>query len=188
MVTKGIEKSKLLLHHCCAPCSPVITSVLSQEYAVESLWFNPNIQPEEEYNKRKAAFEDYALLNGLKVHSGSQFFQELWEQKPGNLRTERCKFCYRLRLIGTAKTAKKLGMEYFSTTLLISPFQQHDLIRELGFEIAQSEGLKFVYKDLRHFYHKGQDIAKGMKLYIQKYCGCMPSLIERQKEKQKIAD
>ncbi|OGW75546.1 MAG: hypothetical protein A3J81_07515, partial [Nitrospirae bacterium RIFOXYB2_FULL_43_5] len=132
-----------------------------------------------EYTKRKDAFEHYALLKGLKTHFGPGFAEELWQQKSNEEKPERCKFCYRLRLIGAAKSAKKLGFEYFSTTLLVSPQQNHELIRELALEIAENEGLKFVYRDLRHMYYKGKNVVKEMGLYSQKYCGCMPSLIEK---------
>jgi epoxyqueuosine reductase len=180
-----MAKFKMLLHHCCAPCSVKPVEHFMNKYNIESFWYNPNIQPEEEYEQRKESFEKYATSFGFNIHQGSQHLQQLWQQKPEGRKIERCKWCYYIRLMALAQKANKLGIKYFSTTLLSSPFQFHQIIKETGERIAHNEGLIFVYEDFRVHYHSGKEKLRDEGYYIQKYCGCMPSLIERQKEKLK---
>ena len=98
---------------------------------------------------------------------------------------QRCGYCYQSRLLATADFALAHGFERFSTTLLISPYQHHQLIREIGERIAAERGLEFVYLDLRPGFRAGQEAAREMGLYMQKYCGCIYSEKERyQKQKQ----
>ena len=103
----------------------------------------------------------------------------------------RCGYCYYCRLNEVAKEAKKLGYEYFSTTLLISPYQNHELIKKTGEELAKKYGIKFYYEDFRPYFREGQSKARELGLYMQKYCGCVFSEEERygkqiEKDKKKF--
>ena len=171
---------KLLLHHCCAPCSPNVLKNLCEEYEVLSFWFNPNIQPADENDKRKNALEAYLKSLGRCLLSGPDASEtEIWSS--GKDSSERCRLCYALRLSRTAEESKKKGIKFFSSTLLSSPHQKHEEIKKIGSQIAQKEGLAFVYKDFRPFYYDGKNKIREMGLYSQKYCGCLPSLEERGK-------
>lgn len=161
---------KILLHHCCAPCSPKTVEVLSKDYKVSSLWYNPNIYPAQEYESRKDSLVKYAKGLGLELFTGPD---ELFE-------TERnCELCYAKRIHFTCSYAKKMGINNFSTTLLASPFQKHDVIKEIALRAAEEQQLKFVYKDLRPEYFKGKNDMRSAGYYIQKYCGCRLSMIKK---------
>ncbi len=97
----------------------------------------------------------------------------------------RCSRCYEIRLEGTARYAAEHGYEQFSTTLLISPYQNHDLLRETGEYMAQKHGVAFLYRDFRPYFREGQQKAREMELYMQKYCGCIFSEEERYQKKKK---
>lgn len=173
---------KLLLHHCCAPCSPGITSMLNAQYYVHSFWFNPNIHPANEHAKRKDSLCRFVSELGFPLHIGPEVPQDEWlRQAPANA-PDRCRFCYRLRLEATARAAKELGIGFFSTTLLSSPFQKHDLIREIGFAVQEQEKVAFVSGDFRPYYYQGRNEAAKKGFYMQKYCGCVISLEERIRE------
>ncbi|MBN1622684.1 MAG: epoxyqueuosine reductase QueH [Endomicrobiales bacterium] len=172
--------SKLLLHHCCAPCSVNVVDILIKEYEIKSFWFNPNIQPDKEYQNRLESLERFVRsFNGF-LYYGPEYSGNLWIKKPGY---DRCYSCYDLRLDETAKAAKKLGIKYFTTTLLSSPYQKHEVIKSMGKEIAKKEGLEFVYRDFREFYYDGKNRARREGYYMQKYCGCGLSLLERNEQK-----
>lgn len=175
---------RLLLHHCCAPCSVRVVPILSSEFQIESFWYNPNIHPQEEFEARKRSLEELAASSGLKLHFGPEETMERWVEQFSAFGLDRCRSCYALRLNATAERAKKLGIEYFSTTLLASPYQKHELIKELGMEIAAREDLTFVYCDFRPHYFEGKNEARQRGYYMQKYCGCIFSRQEREKEKQ----
>jgi hypothetical protein len=92
---------------------------------------------------------------------------------------ERCGDCFRLRLSKTALVAREKGFDAFTTTLLISPYQKHELLREIGEQIAQREDVEFLYEDLRTGFRESQRISRELNLYHQKYCGCLYSEWER---------
>jgi predicted adenine nucleotide alpha hydrolase (AANH) superfamily ATPase len=152
-----------------------------QEYEVSSFWFNPNIEPEEEYAKRKESLAAFVKSRNLHFYCGPEKY--IWQ----NICEDRHKSCYTARLMETAGQAVKLKIPCFSTTLLSSPYQNHKLVISLGNEIASSEGLKFVYKDFRPFYYDGVNEARRLGYYMQKYCGCLESLKERKKRKVNAA-
>lgn len=155
---------KILVHSCCAPCTTYVYKTLKEEgFEIKGLFFNPNIRPQEEYERRHLTMENYAMRVGLKVIYEPNDFKT----EPGN-----CENCYRVRLTKTAQIAKELNFDCFTTTLLISPYQKHDLFRQIGEEIGQGFGVKFYYKDFRVGYRESIKMSKEMKLYRQKYCGC----------------
>lgn len=98
----------------------------------------------------------------------------------------RCSYCYKIRLIKTANEALKQGFDGFTTTLLVSPHQKHELVKEIGEKIGKDLGIQFIYRDFRPGFYEGKDEAKKLDLYSQKYCGCIFSEKERYLKKNKI--
>jgi predicted adenine nucleotide alpha hydrolase (AANH) superfamily ATPase len=189
---------KIFLHVCCAPCLIYFCEYFKEESIPwKGYFFNPNIHPEEEYNKRADCLKKFISENNYSVdfcrgtsrcalHSEQEFIEKIgenkehWKASKNNLwgapkGTSRCSICYEWRLKEAARGAKKEGYRYFSTTLLISPYQDHDKIRELGKEIAKEFGIEFYYKDFRPFFREGRKMAKEKGFYFQKYCGCLLS-------------
>jgi predicted adenine nucleotide alpha hydrolase (AANH) superfamily ATPase len=169
---------KLLLHMCCAPCSVYPVSVLKGEgMDLHGLFFNPNIHPEEEYLKRKENVEIFSRAENIPVELWDDMRQEVWENYKGS-DEDRCNMCYSIRMDKTASIAKEKGFDAFSTTLLVSPYQKHELIKEIGERLAKKYGIDFYYKDFRPGFRQGQQQAREMGLYRQKFCGCIVSFIE----------
>ncbi|WP_010251692.1 epoxyqueuosine reductase QueH [Acetivibrio cellulolyticus] len=169
---------KLLLHMCCGPCAVYPVSVIREEgIEFEGLFFNPNIHPKEELLRRKENVEKLAAIKDIKVNYNDEFRQKDWENYD-NTNISRCNMCYTTRIEEAAKTAAIKGFNAFSTTLLVSPYQNHDLIKMLGEKYALEYGVEFYYKDFRPGFRKGQQEAKDIGLYRQKYCGCIISLSE----------
>lgn len=170
---------KLLMHMCCAPCSVFPLSQLRQE-GIEpvGVFFNPNIHPIEEFERRRDTVVKFAGIKGLKVEYFDDFRQPDWENFKGAGET-RCAMCYGIRLEKAAELAAAGGFDAFTTSLLVSPYQKHDLIRQLGEKAAAHNGIQFFYRDFRPGFRQGQKEAKEMGLYRQKYCGCIISYNER---------
>ena len=173
---------KLLLHTCCAPCLIYpYESLRQQGYEVEGYFYNPNIHPLSEHKNRKRAIVDYSKANNILVHIEEAYIPEDFfrvvvnnEQSP-----QRCHLCWKLRLEKTAKFAKDKGIDSFSTTLLVSPYQDIDKIKQIGEEISKEQGVKFVSEDFRVGFRDAHKKAKEIGLYCQKYCGCIFSEMER---------
>lgn len=171
---------KILLHTCCAPCLTMVHNHLRVNgYEVTSFFYNPNIHPFHEYEKRLASLKIYASLAGLKLLADEAYDIENFFPEVDNNLANRCELCYRLRLTRTAEVAKEMGFKVFSTTLLISPYQKHDLIKAVGESVARERGLEFFYDDWRPLYHHGREVARQMGLYRQRYCGCLFSEKDR---------
>lgn len=170
---------KLLLHFCCAICGIGIFEELSaQGRPVTAFWFNPNIYPLEEYEKRRDAVKRLSEKLGLPVVYNNEYSQKEWLNAVKGFAQDaerRHLFCYRLRLEKTAKYAQENGFTYFTTTLLSSPHQKHQEIKQMGEEIAKSKGINFFYEDFRPWHYGGKKEAKNLNLYSQKYCGCLYS-------------
>jgi predicted adenine nucleotide alpha hydrolase (AANH) superfamily ATPase len=190
---------KLLLHTCCAPCSVAVIASLRAEGIEPALfWYNPNIHPLGEYQNRRDTLFGYAKNLGLELivleeeNGLVSFIAGLCaesESSPGQSPADRgrtktdfeeafafgkrCAFCYRLRLEQTARTAKERGFDAFSTTLLISPYQNHELLRESAENAARDAGIEFLYRDHRPRFREGQAEARRLGLYMQKFCGCI---------------
>ncbi len=166
---------KLLMHMCCGPCSVYPSKVLKEEdIDFEGLFLNPNIHPFDEFVRRKENAVKLANIRGFKVNLMDDFRQQDWEQFEGT-DENRCSMCYSSRLGETARIARENGFDAFTTTLLVSPYQKHFLIKELGEKFAKKYGLDFYYRDYRPGFRQGQQEAKEMGLYRQKYCGCIIS-------------
>ncbi|MCL2762450.1 MAG: epoxyqueuosine reductase QueH [Treponema sp.] len=182
---------KLLLHCCCAPCSIACIEHLAAEAIAPMLfWYNPNIHPFTEYQSRRDALRAFVSAKNLPLECIDEYGLLSFLEQIGNTTAfpDRCDVCYRMRLEQTAAFAAKHGFDAFSTTLLISPYQQHDTIRRLGEALAAQYGIAFVYRDFRPLFREGQNQARALGLYMQKYCGCMLSEREKGKEKREKSD
>ena len=164
---------KTLLHICCAPCANQCIEVLRGDgLEVTGFWYNPNIHPFTEYRSRRNCLRDYALR---------PFIREVAEDI-----AHRCVKCYEMRLFETAKQAKELGFDSFTASLFISPYQNHELMRETAERAAAQYGVEFLYRDFRPYFRAGQEKARELGFYIQKYCGCVFSEEERYLKSSKI--
>lgn len=170
----------VLLHICCAPCSiSCIDALRGDGHTVTGLWYNPNIHPYTEYRARKDALADYAAQIGLELRMAGEYgLREFVSAVCGDL-TSRCGYCYRCRLEQAARQAKEGGFDGFTTTLLVSPYQNHDLLLETGAALAAQYGTQFLPYDFRPGFRAGQARARELGLYMQKYCGCIFSEEER---------
>ena len=175
-------RPKLLLHSCCGPCSTTVITMLKEYFDITVFYYNPNIEPREEYEKRKS--EQIRLIKEL----GSEFvkFLEsdyaneefrsvtkgLEEEKEGGAR---CSVCFKLRLETTALKAKELDYEYFGTTLTVSPYKNSYIINEIGAMLEKNFGVKYLYSDFKKNdgYKKSIELSKKYNLYRQNYCGCL---------------
>lgn len=173
---------KLLLHCCCGPCSVAVIRALlleGQDEGLNCYFYNPNIHPYQEFLARLGAWRELTAHFKLPASAEEGYPLEEWLRSVANNPAERCEYCYVSRLEQTARKAAELGCDSFSTTLLISPYQQHQRLRELGEDIAKQHGLRFFYRDWRPHFRAGQAAAREMNLYMQKYCGCVYSEKDR---------
>ena len=173
---------KLLLHCCCAPCAVACVDSLAADGIAPSLfWYNPNIHPLAEYQSRRDALVAFATAKNLPLKIDGEYGLEFFLRDIGEetKTPARCEMCYRMRLERTAAHATENGFDAFSTSLLISPYQQHEAIRNAGEEMAARYGIDFLYRDFRPLFRQGQTQARDLGLYMQKYCGCIFSSDER---------
>ncbi len=174
----------ILLHTCCGPCAVFPLDLLKKD-RVEIYFYNPNIYPAEEYQKRKETVQQVAKKYGWSFSEGA-YEPKVWqtavkgyEHEPEN--GQRCLLCFRLRLKQTAKEAKQKGFAAFATALATSAFKDVAAINQLGKEIAKTEVIKYLAFELspeerRQAYYEHKRITKEMNLYHQKYCGCIYSI------------
>lgn len=187
---KIIEKAKsesrvprLLLHSCCAPCSSYVLEYLSQYFEITVFYYNPNISPAEEYEKRAA--EQQRLIDGLSVKHpirlvvGTYEPERFYEQSRGLEKEpeggERCFKCYRLRLEEAARLAREGGYDYFTTTLTISPLKNAEKLNEIGEELSRIYQVQHLPSDFKkkNGYRRSVELSKEHGLYRQDYCGCV---------------
>jgi four helix bundle protein len=171
---------KILLHICCANCAiyPLERIGEKGEEAI-GFFFNPNIHPYQEYQKRLDALKQYSEKVGLEVIYRDEYLLEEFLENVSHRVKERCQFCYSIRLEATAREARDQGFDRFSTTLLQSTHQNHAQIKETGERIAQEVGIPFYYEDFRKGWRRGLEVSKSLGLYRQQYCGCIYSEKER---------
>jgi hypothetical protein len=171
---------KILLHICCAPCAIYpVQSLTGGKHEVQGFFYNPNIHPYQEFARRVAALEEYAGLRQLPVIWDRAYDLEGFLRQVVFREAERCRFCYHLRLSAAARAAREGGFDAFTSTLLYSKYQKHQLIREIGEQVARETGLAFFYEDFREGWQTGQARSKELGLYRQQYCGCIYSERER---------
>lgn len=175
-----MKTGSLLLHCCCAHCTAYTVEYWrNQGYDVTAFWYNPNIHPYTEHQSRLEAMKKLAetVDMPLVVDDGYDVIQ-YFRQVAGK-EDERCRHCFNLRLGKTAEAAKNMGFDAFSSSLLISPHQKHDVLRLTGAELGNETNVSFLYADLRKRYSDSRHITKNMELYRQQYCGCIYSEWER---------
>ena len=165
---------KTLLHTCCAPCSIECIPYFEKD-ELTLFWFNPNIPPALEYKNRLNALREYTKQINVSLVEKENYELLSFIKNTIDDVNNRCDYCYKVRLEATAKYAHDNGFEAFSTTLLISPYQNHDKLKDLGNEYATKYNIKFHYFDPRENFKRGQIKAKEQGVYIQKYCGCIYS-------------
>lgn len=173
----------LLLHSCCAPCSSYTLEYLSRYFSITVFYFNPNISPKAEFDKRfaeqKRLIETLPSENKISLICGDYNYDEFlniargYESVPEG--GERCFRCYRMRLEKTAELAKQNGFDYFCTTLSISPLKNSQKINEIGFDVAEKYGVKWLPSDFkkREGYKRSIELSREYDLYRQNFCGCV---------------
>ncbi|MDY2700337.1 MAG: epoxyqueuosine reductase QueH [Lachnospiraceae bacterium] len=198
----GNEQNKgkrLYLHSCCAPCSSYVLEYLRKFFAITVFYYNPNITEQEEYFKRveeqkrlirefNRQLEDVNLTEAYPIEVIEGDYQrELFFDSVKGLENckeggERCFVCYELRLRETAKRAKELQADYFTTTLTISPLKNAAKLNEIGERLAQEYSVPFLPSDFKkkNGYQRSIELSKEYDLYRQDYCGCIYSKLERE--------
>ena len=171
---------KALLHVCCANCAIYPIKTMREDgLEVMGFFYRHNIHPYTECLKRQEALEAYAEQINLKVIYQEGYDLEGFIRNVAFRESERCNYCYHDRLRSTALLAKRGKFDYFSSTLLYSKHQKHELIRSMGESIGKSVGVPFLYHDYREGWKEGIECSKQMGLYRQHYCGCVYSEKER---------
>lgn len=170
----------LLLHICCGPCSIFPLKRFREEgIKVTGLYYNPNIHPFREYRKRLETLVTYASRQDLELLFSEAYPLEEFIQAVAHHEEERCRICYTLRLRETARLARERTFDGFSTTILYSRFQKHDLVHGIGEAVSREWGIPFYYEDFRKGWEEGVTASKELEMYRQPYCGCIYSEKER---------
>lgn len=189
-ISKFKTIKKILLHSCCAPCSSYVITFLSNYFDITILYYNPNIFPKEEYEKRKK--EQIKLLKNIQTKNKLDFIDCDYENEIYNTKIKgfenckeggnRCSICFYLRLEKTAIIAKKNNFDYFCSTLTVSPHKNSKIINEIGINISNKHNIKWLYSDFKknEGYKQSIELSKKYQLYRQDYCGCIYSKKERQ--------
>jgi len=170
----------VLLHICCGPCATYPIEVMKGEgIKVQGYFFNPNIHPYQEFRKRIEAVEQLASRLNLPVDYHRQYGLRTYLRRVVFHEDNRCGLCYEMRLRETVEQARKMKADAFTTTLLYSRYQSHELIRHKAEQIADLFNIPFYYHDFREGWQQGIDMSIKMGLYRQSYCGCIYSEQER---------
>ena len=191
-----VKRGRLLLHCCCAPCSSATLERLQREYETDIYFYNPNIEPEEEFRKRAGEEErfirEYRPDGGVKVIIAEyEVFEEIAkgrEDMPE--RSERCYLCYEARMRKTAEYAKAHGYTWFTTSLSISPYKSARWINEIGERLAEETGIGFLHSDFKKQdgYRRSIELSREYHLYRQNWCGCVYSRQERERKNAEKRD
>lgn len=177
------ENKNLLIHTCCAPCliAPYY-GLVEAGHTVSVFWFNPNIHPLLEYQKRRDALREFTVKEGIPLIEHDDYGLVGFLQNTLEDISQRCAFCYETRLEAVAKAAKAGGFDAFSTTLLYSRYQKHDLIVQIAQQMSIKYGVDFFYEDWRALWSDGIRLSKAAGMYRQQYCGCIFSEEDRYRE------
>jgi epoxyqueuosine reductase len=175
-----MPSNPIFLHSCCGPCACYTTQKLQEDGLAPTLYFyNPNIHPYREQEQRRDALRQLAEHRDLPLVEEPGYDLEGFLIKIAHDPKNRCEQCYRMRLAQAAAKAKESGFTLFGTTLLISPYQNHDLLCAVGKEMATDFKIAFHDEDFRPGFRESQVLAKELGLYRQQYCGCIYSEKER---------
>ena len=178
---------KTLLHICCAPCAnQCIDSLRAEGQEVTGYWYNPNIHPFTEYRARRNCLREYAAAIALPLIEKNDYGLRPFVRAVVDDLEHRCVKCYEMRLLQTARFAAENGFDGFTSSLFISPYQQHELMKEVAERAADEYRIRFVYRDFRPLFRAGQERARELGFYLQKYCGCVFSEEERYLKRSKI--
>ncbi len=196
-ISKIVSMEKLLLHSCCGPCSTVCIERLKENFDLTIFYFNPNIEPKEEYEKRKDEQKKVCKFFGIPFVD-CDYDNEGWHKSVKGFENQpeggaRCEKCFAFRLERTAEYAKENDFDLFSTTLTVSPYKKTEMINTVGKEISRLTGVKFLEESFKKKdgYLRSVALAKELDLYRQHYCGCMFAKIIQDKqfaEKQRKID
>ena len=174
---------RMLLHICCGPCATAtVEHWRDKGPRVEGFFFNPNIHPLLEYRRRLTGVRDLAAATGLALREDLSYDPAAWFAQVGSSGAARCRACIGSRLRRAAEEAAAGGFGAFSTSLAVSPWQDHDAIREEGAAAGAEHAVEFLYQDLRPLFGASRRMARDRGLYRQKYCGCLLSEWERYRE------
>ncbi|MGL4986878.1 MAG: epoxyqueuosine reductase QueH [Treponemataceae bacterium] len=173
-------KKKLLFHTCCAPCSTTVLQQLMSVFDISIFYYNPNIWPESEYNRRFEELQHFLLSAGYTFnlfafpYDHNSFLEKIKNHEMEQEGGERCFLCYELRLIKTAEYAKQNDFDYFTTSLSISPHKNAQKINEIGDSLQKKLDVKYLYADFKkeNGFKLSVEISKKFNLYRQNYCGC----------------
>lgn len=179
---KSTKKPSLLLHSCCGPCSSYVISYLKDFFKIYIFFYNPNIHPFDEFSHRKneqlrlLSYPEFSEVGYIdSVYNPEEFFiatKGYEKEKEGN---KRCELCYNLRLSKTANIAKNMDLDYFSTTLTVSPYKDAEKINFIGKNLEKNTNKKYLLSDFKKKdgYKKSIELSKIYNLYRQNYCGCI---------------
>jgi len=177
-----MKEKRILLHVCCAICAIYPVKILREQgWEVVGLFYNPNIHPYLEYCRRLEAVEKFFEGGDLSLIVKDEYEMEEFLRRVSFREARRCFYCYNMRLERTAYIARHGKFHAFTTTLLVSPYQKHELIREVGEDVAKRVGVEFFYHDFRDGFKEAHRQAETLGLYKQQYCGCIYSEYERYK-------
>lgn len=193
-LSKLNSTKKILLHSCCAPCSSYVITFLSNYFDITILYYNPNIAPKEEYEKRKQ--EQIKLIKNINTlhkldYLDCDYDNDLYNEAINGYQNcqeggDRCRICFNLRLEKTAILAKKYKYDYFCSTLTVSPHKNSKIINEIGYNLGKKYDIKWLYSDFKknEGFKQSIELSKKYNLYRQDYCGCIYS--KKEKEERKI--
>ena len=171
---------KTLLHICCAPCANMCIDELRNDgHELTGFWYNPNIHPFTEYRARRNCLREYAASISLPLAERDDYGLRPFVRAVAEDIDNRCVKCYEMRLFAAAEYAAEHGFEAFTSSLFISPYQKHELMREVADHAADAFHVKFLYRDFRPLFRQGQERARALGFYMQQYCGCVFSEQER---------
>ena len=188
-ISKSGKRPRLLLHACCAPCSSYVLEYLSKFFDITMYFYNPNITPAEEYVYRAKELSRLVSEMGLDEvaslvvsdYNSDEFYNTASGLEDAPEGGARCALCYRLRLEASAKYAAECGFDYFTTTLSISPYKNSRWLNEIGAELSEIYGVRYLYSDFKkkNGYKRSCELSEIHGLYRQDYCGCEFSRIQR---------
>jgi len=171
---------RLLLHMCCGPCTIYpLRTLRADGWSVHGFFYNPNIQPCREFERRLEAARTVSEREGLPLIVRDDYDPVEFLRNVVFREQQRCVYCYSVRIEAAARIARKSGFDAFSTTLLYSKLQKHELIEEIARDTSRRIGVPFIYRDFRQGWREGHEAAKMMGIYRQQYCGCIYSEAER---------
>ncbi len=186
--------TSVLMHTCCAPCSlSCIDPLRAEGIEPVAFWYNPNIHPWKEYEARRDCLLAYAPTIEMQVIVDEDYGLRTFVEHVASDINHRCTYCYQHRLEETARSAAEHGYEAFTSTLLASLYQDHDGIKAAAEKYARQYGVEFLYRDFRPNFRAGNQRARELGFYMQKYCGCVFSEQDRyqkqiDRDKKKFAE